>query len=76
MNETAYLSLLPFRIFRCTIQLSILTTFVSTSNSVRNSTFYSIPSCLSLTAALNLSSKSDTSLIRSVMAFVNASCGL
>ena len=47
---TRWMSLLPFWLFRCTIQLSILTKLVSTSNS-KNSTYYSIPSCLSLTAA-------------------------
>lgn len=35
---------------------------------------YSIPSCLSLMATLKRSSSSESSLIRSVMAFVNASC--
>lgn len=35
---------------------------------------YSIPSCLSLMATLKRSSSRESSLIRSVMAFVNASC--
>lgn len=38
--------------------------------------YYSSPSCFSRTASLNRSSSSESSLMRSVMALVKASCGV
>lgn len=62
--------------FKCFIQLPD-TSFCLRSNSLlQRGAFYSIPSCLSLIATLNLSSRRESSLIRSVMALVKASWGL